>query len=186
MLKLHLENFEHYFVSMWDECNCAVVGAFFGIAFLWDWNETDLFQSCGHCWVFQICWHIECSTFIVSSFRIWSSSTGIPWPPLALFVVTFHKAHLILHSRMSGSRWLITPSWLSGSLTSFLYATPWTISLKAPLATEFSREEYWSGLPCPFPEIFPTQGSNLGLLHCRQPLYHLNYSGIQIHTHTSI
>ena len=35
-----LENFEHYFTSMWDECNCAVVWIFFGIAFLWDWNET--------------------------------------------------------------------------------------------------------------------------------------------------
>ena len=36
--------------------------------------KTDLFQSCGHCWVFQICWHIECSTFTASSFRIWNSS----------------------------------------------------------------------------------------------------------------
>ena len=35
--------------------------------------KTDLFQSCGHCWVFQICWHIECSTFTASSFRIWNS-----------------------------------------------------------------------------------------------------------------
>ena len=48
--------------------------------------KTDLFQSCGHCWVFQICWHIECSTFRASSFRIWNGSTGIPSPPLALFV----------------------------------------------------------------------------------------------------
>ena len=38
---------------------------------------SDIFQSCGHCWVFQICWHIECSTLIASSFRIWNSSTGI-------------------------------------------------------------------------------------------------------------
>ena len=43
--------------------------------------KTDLLQSCGHCWVFQICWHIECSTFMASSFRIWNSSTGIPSPP---------------------------------------------------------------------------------------------------------
>ena len=35
LLKPGLENFEHYFASMWDECNCAVVWAFFGIAFLW-------------------------------------------------------------------------------------------------------------------------------------------------------
>ena len=34
LLKPGLENFEHYFTSMWDECNCAVVWAFFGIAFL--------------------------------------------------------------------------------------------------------------------------------------------------------
>ena len=82
--------------------------------------KTDLFQSCGHCWVFQICWHIECSTFTASSFRIWNSSTEIPSPPLALFVVMLSKAHLTSHSRMSGSRSVITPSWLSGSWRSFL------------------------------------------------------------------
>ena len=83
--------------------------------------KTDLFQSCGHCWVFQICWHIEC-TFTASSSRIWNSSTGIPSPPLTLFIVMFPKAHLTSHSRMSGSRWVITPSCLSGSLRFyFLY-----------------------------------------------------------------
>ena len=34
-----LENFDHYFASVWEAYNCAVVGTFFGIAFLWDWNE---------------------------------------------------------------------------------------------------------------------------------------------------
>ena len=29
--------------------------------------KTDLFQSCGHCWVFQICWHIECSTLWITT-----------------------------------------------------------------------------------------------------------------------
>ena len=82
--------------------------------------KTDLFQ-CGHCWVFQICLYIECSTFTASSFRIWNSSTGIPSPPQALFIVMLSKAHLTLHSRMSGSRWVITPSWLFGSWRSFLY-----------------------------------------------------------------
>ena len=38
-----LENFEHYFTSVWDECNCVGVWAFFGIAFLWDWNENWLY-----------------------------------------------------------------------------------------------------------------------------------------------
>ena len=85
--------------------------------------KTDLFQSCGHYWVFQICWHIECSPFTASSFRIWNSSTGIPSPPLALFIVMLPRAHLTLDSRMSGSRWVITPSWLSGSWRSFLYSS---------------------------------------------------------------
>ena len=104
-----LGEFEHYFASLWDECNCVVVWTYFGIAFFWDRNETDLFQSCGHCWIFQICWNIECITFTASSFRIWNNSTGIPSPPLALFVVKLPKTHLTSHSRMSGSRLVITP-----------------------------------------------------------------------------
>ena len=47
LLKPGLENFEHYFTSVWDECNCAVVWTFFGIAFLWDWNEN---------WLFPVLW----------------------------------------------------------------------------------------------------------------------------------
>ena len=90
----------------WFEHSLAL--PFFGIGM-----KTDLFQSCGHCWVFHICWHIECSTFTASSFRIWNSSTGIPSPPLALFVVMLSKPHLTSHSRMSGSRWVIIQSWLS-------------------------------------------------------------------------
>ena len=85
--------------------------------------KTDLFQSCSHCWVFQICWHIECSTFTASSLRTWNSSTGIPSPPLALFIMILPKAHLTSKSRMSEFRWVITPSWLSGSWRSFLYSS---------------------------------------------------------------
>ena len=47
LLKPGLKNFEHYFTSVWDECNCAVVWTFFGIAFLWDWNEN---------WPFPVLW----------------------------------------------------------------------------------------------------------------------------------
>ena len=47
LLKPGLENFEHYFASMWDECDCAVLSTFFGIAFLWDWNEN---------WSFPVLW----------------------------------------------------------------------------------------------------------------------------------
>ena len=66
LLKPGLENFECYFAGMWDECSWAVVWKFFGIGM-----KSDFFQSCGHCWVFQICWHIECSTLTALPFRIW-------------------------------------------------------------------------------------------------------------------
>ena len=47
LLKPGLENFEHYFTSVWAKCNCAVVWVFFSIAFLWDWNEN---------WPFSVLW----------------------------------------------------------------------------------------------------------------------------------
>ena len=102
LLKPGLENFKHYFTSLWDECNCVVVWAFFGIAFLWDWNENWPFPVLWPLLSFPNFWHVECSTFTASSSRIWNSSTGIPSPPLALFIVMLPKAHLTLLSRMSG------------------------------------------------------------------------------------
>ena len=102
LVKNGLENFEQYLANVGDECNSAVVWTFFGIAFLWDWNENWPFPSCGHCWVFQIYWHIECSTLTASSFRFWNSWSGISSPPLVLFIVMVPKAHLSSHSRMSG------------------------------------------------------------------------------------
>ena len=39
-----------------------------------------------------------------------------------------------------------------------LCATPWTVALQAPLSMEFSRQEYWSGLPCPPPGDLPNLG----------------------------
>ena len=121
LLKPGLENFEHYFTSVWDECICAVVWAFFGIAFLWDCNEN---------WPLPVLWPLLSFPNLLAYwvqhfnniiFSIWNSSTGIPSPPLALFVVMLSEAHLTSHSRMSGSRWVITPLWLSGSGRSLLY-----------------------------------------------------------------
>ena len=49
LLMPDLENFEHYFASVWDECNCVIVWIFFGVAFLWDWNEN---------WPFPVLWSL--------------------------------------------------------------------------------------------------------------------------------
>ena len=54
LLKPSLEDFEHYLASIWNEHNCTVVWAFFGLPFFETGVKTDLFQSCGHCWVSHI------------------------------------------------------------------------------------------------------------------------------------
>ena len=61
LLKPGLENFEYYFACMWDECNCVVVWAFFGIAFLRDWNEN---------WPFPVLWQLLFFKFA----GIWSAA----------------------------------------------------------------------------------------------------------------
>ena len=102
-----LEDFEHDLASMWNECNCAVVWTFFGTAplgFSVLWPLLTFPNFLAH-WV---------QHFKSIAFRMWNSSNGISSPSLALSVVMLPKAHLTSHSRMSGSRWMITPSWLSG------------------------------------------------------------------------
>ena len=96
--------------------------------------KTDLFQSSGHCWIFQIHWHnsVSLSQHHFLGFEIvsWNSI-----PSLALFVIMPPKAHLTSHSRMSGSRWVVTPSWLSRSFRKFcivllcILATSWYLLL---------------------------------------------------------
>ena len=116
-----MKDFEHYLASMWNYMhNCMVVWTFFGIALLWDWNENWPFPVLWSLLSFQICCHIECGTLTASPFRIWNSTAGIPSRVLSLLVVMLPKAHLTSHPRMSGSRWVTTPSWLSGSLRPFL------------------------------------------------------------------
>ena len=39
-----------------------------------------------------------------------------------------------------------------------LFVTPWTVTHQVPSPTEFSRQEYWSGLPFPTPGDLPNPG----------------------------
>ena len=97
LLKPSLKDFEHYLANIWNEHNCAVVWTFFAIFLLWDWNEN---------WSFKVLWSLLSFPNLLAywmlyfnsviSFRIWNSSAGIPWPPLALFIVVLPKAHFTL------------------------------------------------------------------------------------------
>ena len=66
---------------------------------------------------------------------------------------------------------------VSLSVVSDSFETPWFVTCQVPLSTGFLRQEYWSRLSFPSPGIFLTHGSNPGLLHCRQILYHLSHQG---------
>ena len=123
LLKPSLENFEHYLVGMWWMQLCGSLNILWHCLSLGLKWKLALFQSCGHCWVFQMWWQVGCSTFTASSFRIWNTSAGTSSPPSALLAGILPKAHLTSHSRVSGSRWVITPLWLSGSLRPFWYSS---------------------------------------------------------------
>ena len=93
LLKPGLENFKRYLARVWDECNCAVVWTFFVIVFLGTGMKTDLFKSYGYCWVSQICWHTECTTFTATNKA--SGGDGIP---VELFQILKNDAVKVLHS----------------------------------------------------------------------------------------
>ena len=132
---------------------------------------------------------------MISSFLIWMACISFS----CLFVLVRNVKTVLNKSNNNGHSCLIPNFW--GSAFSFsllsmilvmglscavlsrfccvwLCATLWTIACQAPLSLGFSKQEYWSGLPCPpwiqGSRIFPIQGSNLHLLslqHFRQILY---------------
>jgi len=79
--------------------------------------KTDLFQPCAHCSVSIFAGILSAA---LSQHHHPRFDDGIPSHTLALFIVMHPKAHLTSHFRMSGSMWVITPSWLSGFWRSFL------------------------------------------------------------------
>ena len=62
------------------------------------------------------------------------------------------------------------------------FATPWTIAHQAPPSMGFSRQEGWSGLPCPSPGDLPNPGIEPGSPTCRQFLYQLSHQGSPVLT----
>ena len=62
----------------WEACGISITVEYpVSLPFFVVRMKTEVFQSCGHCWVFQMCWHIECSTLTASSYRFSNSSPGI-------------------------------------------------------------------------------------------------------------
>ena len=100
-------------------------------------------------------------------------------PLLSPLCPQVHFLHLCLYScpaNMFISTICLDSTFSSAQLLSHvqLSATPWTVARQATLSMEFSRQKYCSGHFL-LQGSFPTQGSNLGLLYCRQILYCLSH-----------
>ena len=126
LLKPGLENFEHYFTSMWDGCNCVVVWAFFGIAFLWDWNAN---------WLFPVLWPLLSFPNLLGPHRVqlwdfhgspspktwylsfvaWVDRIGrrVPLSPLFPFTLSFEDSYpqIVVPSHIDNRHWSLPTSW---------------------------------------------------------------------------
>ena len=118
-------------------------------------------------------------------FRIWSNHCRLSWshPPHSpellqnflnaiLFLLLF-SCILLSTKRLEFSLKILTPiTFLCACLQCvpsrfswvWLFVTPWTVAHQAPLSMEFSRQGYWSGLPCPSPGDLPDSGIKLASL----------------------
>ena len=121
-------------------------------------------------------------SFVLGTF---SCPNGIPFfekksiPASSVALGTFSYLVCSVHISLRELCVLYQVKWRSLSFVR-LFATPWTVTYQVPPSIGFSRQEYGSGLPFPsslLQGIFPTQGSNRGLPHCRWVLYHLSCQG---------
>ena len=103
-------------------------------------------------WSSYICWPT------IDVFYFWTQPLTIPevfgrtWCPQFVFQKSKHPEHSQL-TILRGIHAKSLQSWPSG-----LFATLWTVAYQAPLSIGFSRQEYWSGLPCPAPGDLPDPG----------------------------
>ena len=100
LLKANLKDFEQYLARMWNECNHTIVGTFFGIALLWDWNENWPFpviksdqirsdQSLSHVQLFATPWIAACQASL-------SITKSLSSPKLMFIESVMPSSHHIL------------------------------------------------------------------------------------------
>ena len=144
LLKPGLENFEHYFASVWDECNCAVVWAFVGTALLWDWNEIRLFP---------VLWPL------------------LSFPNLLPYWVW--PFHSIIFQDLKQLKWNSTTSTSFVRSDATWLHIPGHLALGESMHSPWSSPGQNTGVGSLslLLGMFPTQGLSPSLLHCRRILY---------------
>ena len=132
---------------------------------VYSWDDGDLNQ--GHLWLSIIfgCHYLGVVSGISGFMATVNHSTRFRTgsPPSTMNYLVQNASRDMLEKFMK----LLSHVWL--------FVTPWTVARQAPLTMGFSRQEYCCGLPCLLQGVFPTQGSNLRLLHCRWIFYPLSH-----------
>ena len=82
------------------------------------------------------------------------------WLGNDMYVYIFQK-HVYIH-RETCIRKSTAAQPVTRKVMKVLFVTPWTVARQAPLSMEFSRQEYWSGLPFPSPGDLPNPGIKSG------------------------
>ena len=147
LLKPILKDFEHYLASKWNENNCTTFWTVLGIVLLWGQKEK---------WPFLVLWPLLSFPFLLTYDLLRFEIAQLEFHHLHIFVVKPPKVHLTLHSRISGSRWVTTPSWLSKSLRSFLYSSSMCSCHLFLISSASVRSLSFCPLSCPILRImFP-------------------------------
>ena len=132
LLKPGLEDFEHYFASMGNECNCVVFWTFFGIALIWDWNENWHFPVLGKSL------HL-CS----KDMQMITFNSKLPQTEGNISIHQLYNLHLWLYAAAAAAA--------KSPQSCPTLCDPIDGSHQATPSLGFSRQEYWSGLPLPSP-----------------------------------
>ena len=85
--------------------------------------------------------------------------SGLPCPAPRYLLDPRMEPECLMSPSLAGKFFTTSATWKVKSLSHVqLVVTPWTVACQAPLSMEFSRQEYWSGLPCPLPRDLPDPG----------------------------
>ena len=118
-----------------------------------DWAMFSLFHECN---IICLTSGLLLNICIVFIFFLYFNQLWKEHPGVSVFALCVSKRGTATSKNILHCHLLIV---LSHSVLSDSFVTPWTITSQAPLSMGFSRQEYWSGLPCLPPKDLPNSGT---------------------------
>ena len=137
---------------------------------------NTLFPLCPSVSLYSLCQSLELHLSI-SGRKFCSSSTQLSFF-LGLFLISIYPLPQLKVSFIALILWKVRKCQLLSRV--WLFVIPWTVAHQAPLPTGFPSKNTRVGCHFLLQGTFLTQGSNPGLPHCRQILYHLSHMGSHV------